>query len=41
LARQEPIAAPSIPFRFFAAAVGFHVLMWLALLIGADNKAVS
>jgi hypothetical protein len=27
----------SIPFRFFAAAAVFHVLMWLALLAGADD----
>ena len=26
----------SIPFRFFASAATFHVLMWLALLFGAD-----
>jgi hypothetical protein len=30
----------SIPFRFFAAAAGFHVLLWLVLLIGA-NEAVG
>lgn len=30
----------SIPFRFFAAAAVFHVMMWLELLIGAD-EAVS
>jgi hypothetical protein len=30
----------SIPFRFFAAAAGFHVLMWFALLIDA-GQAVS
>ncbi len=27
----------SIPFRFFGAAAIFHVLMWLALLIDADD----
>jgi hypothetical protein len=27
----------SIPFRFFTAAVVFHVLLWLALLAGADS----
>lgn len=27
----------SIPFRFFAAAAGFHLLMWLALLADADH----
>jgi len=30
----------SIPFRFFAAAAGFHVLLWLMLLISA-NEAVG
>lgn len=30
----------SIPFRFFVAAAGFHVLLWLVLLIGA-NEAVG
>jgi hypothetical protein len=30
----------SIPFRFFATAAGFHVLLWLVLLIGA-NAAVG
>ena len=27
----------SIPFRYFAAAVAYHVLAWLALLGGADD----
>jgi len=27
----------SIPFRFFAAAATFHVMMWLGLLIAADE----
>ena len=27
----------SIPFRFFAAAAVFHVMMWLALLLGVDE----
>jgi len=27
----------SIPFRFFAAAAIFHVMMWLELLVGADE----
>ncbi|MDP3085760.1 MAG: hypothetical protein Q8N44_19010, partial [Rubrivivax sp.] len=27
----------SIPFRFFGAAVAFHLLAWLALLAGADE----
>ncbi|MCF8476396.1 MAG: hypothetical protein K9G60_05155, partial [Pseudolabrys sp.] len=30
----------SIPFRFFAAAAGFHVLMWLGLVI-ASHEAVG
>jgi hypothetical protein len=30
----------SIPFRFFAAAAAFHVLLWLALIAGAE-QAVS
>lgn len=30
----------SIPFRFFAAAAGFHVLMWLLLLTSA-GQAIS
>lgn len=29
----------SIPFRFFGAAAVFHVMMWLGLLIGADEAA--
>jgi hypothetical protein len=28
---------PSIPFRYFGAAVVFHVLAWVALLAGADG----
>lgn len=27
----------SIPFRFFAAAATFHIMMWLGLLISADE----
>lgn len=27
----------SVPFRFFATAAGFHVLMWLVLLANADQ----
>jgi len=27
----------SIPFRFFGAAVAYHLLAWLALLAGADQ----
>jgi len=37
---KSRLLPPSIPFRFFAAAAGFHVLMWLALLIGA-GQAIS
>ena len=28
---------PSIPFRFFGAAVGFHLVAWLAALAGAND----
>lgn len=28
---------PSIPFRFFGAAVACHLLAWLALLVGAED----
>lgn len=27
---------PSVPFRYFGAAVAFHALAWIALLVGAD-----
>ncbi len=27
----------SVPFRYFAAAAGFHVLAWLVLLVAADE----
>ena len=27
----------SVPFRFFGAAVGFHVAAWMALAVGADD----
>lgn len=27
----------SIPFRFFGAAAAFHILLWIAALIGADE----
>jgi hypothetical protein len=37
---KSRLLPPSIPFRFFAAAAGFHVLMWLALLAAA-GEAVS
>ena len=28
---------PSIPFRFFGAAVAFHVVAWLAAMAGAEQ----
>ena len=28
---------PSLPFRFFAAAALFHILMWVALFVGAAD----
>jgi hypothetical protein len=28
---------PSIPFRFFGAAVTFHVVAWLAAMAGAGQ----
>jgi len=34
---KSRLLPPSVPFRFFAAAVLFHVLMWLVLLTGADE----
>ena len=37
---KSRLLPPSIPFRFFAAAALFHVLMWLAMLISA-NAAVN
>ena len=37
---KSRLLPPSIPFRFFAAAAVFHVLMWLVVLIDAD-RAVS
>jgi hypothetical protein len=37
---KSRLLPPSIPFRFFAAAAVFHVLMWLVLVIDAD-RAVS
>lgn len=32
---RDRLLPPSIPFRFFAAAVVFHALAWLVLLLGA------
>ncbi len=36
---KSRLLPPSIPFRFFAVAAGFHVLMWLGLLTGAGEAA--
>ena len=36
---KSRLLPPSIPFRFFAAAAAFHVLMWLGLFIGAGEAA--
>ncbi len=33
------LLSPSIPFRFFGAAVVFHLCAWIALFIGADAVA--
>ncbi len=34
---RERLLPASIPFRYFAAAAGFHVMAWLALVAGADD----
>ena len=34
---KSRLLPPSVPFRFFAAAVVFHVLLWLVLLLAAGN----
>jgi hypothetical protein len=34
---KSRLLPPSIPFRFFAAAAVFHVVMWLVLLLGASE----
>jgi hypothetical protein len=34
---KSRLLPPSIPFRFFAAAAIFHVLMWVGLLVAADG----
>ncbi len=36
---QDRLLPASIPFRFFLAASGFHVLAWAALFLGADQLA--
>jgi hypothetical protein len=34
---KSRLLPPSVPFRFFAAAAVFHVLLWLVLLLAAGN----
>ena len=34
---KSRLLPPSLPFRFFAAAAVFHVLLWLVLLLAAGN----
>ena len=34
---KSRLLPPSIPFRFFAAAAGFHILMWVGLLADAGE----
>lgn len=34
---RDRLMPASIPFRYFGAAIFFHVAMWLTLLIGADQ----
>lgn len=34
---KSRLLPPSIPFRFFAAAAAFYLLMWIALFIGASQ----
>jgi hypothetical protein len=34
---KDRLLPASVPFRFFAAATGFHVLAWLALFAGAED----
>jgi hypothetical protein len=36
---KSRLLPPSVPFRFFAAAAVFHVLLWLALLLAAGHAA--
>lgn len=33
---RSRLLPPSVPFRFFAAAIVFHAFAWLALAVGAD-----
>jgi hypothetical protein len=37
---KSRLLPPSLPFRFFATAIGFHVLLWLVLLLEAA-QAIS
>ena len=39
LGAQSRLLPPSVPFRFFVAAVAFHVMGWVLLAIGADQVA--
>ncbi|MBV1864948.1 MAG: hypothetical protein KUG74_10990 [Rhodobacteraceae bacterium] len=36
---KDRLLPSSIPFRFFASASVFHILFWIALLMGADDLA--
>lgn len=36
---KDRLLPASVPFRYFVAATGFHVLAWLALLFGAEELA--
>ncbi len=36
---KSRLLPPSIPFRFFAAAAIFHIMIWLALFAGATQAA--
>jgi hypothetical protein len=36
---KDRLLPASLPFRYFIAAVGFQVLAWIALFIGADELA--
>lgn len=34
---QSRLLPPSLPFRFFAAGIVFHILMWILLFLAADS----
>ncbi len=36
---KDRLLPASIPFRYFIAAVGFHLLAWITLFLGADELA--